>query len=63
MLPMRNVIYTKCYLHQMLPMQRVTYRQSVLYEMLLYKNVRYETLLIFAAFAILLVLSTRQARK
>jgi len=40
MLPIPNVIYTKCYLYQMLP------RQSVLDKMLLYENVLYDTLLI-----------------
>ena len=40
MLPIPNVIFTKCYLNQMLP------RQRVLDKMLLYENVLYETLLI-----------------
>ena len=44
MLPIPNVIYTKCYLYEMLPIRNVTYTkwylsQSVLYEMLPRRNV------------------------
>ena len=45
MLPIPNVIYTKCYLYKKLPIPMLP-RQSVLDEMLLYENVLYETLLI-----------------